>query len=480
MPSIFRPKARGWWSCCCLAMLGIAVPAILLLRNSRDVLALPHLKGLFTASRGSMAPLKCRDDLASRAVALGLTGNAAEIGVRDGMFAKTNLLEWTGRMYYMIDAWSHRPEDVEVGLRDTTKDDMNELQESPHLARMNQARQNTEQWSSRREMIRGFSTVVCHQFKDNYFDWVYLDALHTYEAVKRDLEAWYPLVKPGGLISGDDFTDHTDKPMLEWNGPVPAGESTALSPLPLIFSYKSERSLCGAVYSWGTRSAVTDFFRKIGVAIHVTFTYDCYMFPAWYALKPLGEPEPHSRRLSQTKMHPVKCREDLPALARELGVAARSAQVGDAMTWQHGRLEPSAPLIDTTLSAAAPTDAHVDIDGEHLWSWLHITSQLDHTRSGVKAQLEYWWPRLQKGGLMSGDDFVNGQDSRWSETITTPPSHLFLSAGWRKTAVARHSVPVHWDVERAVNEFFGPLGVEVFVSYAHYCYPYPSWYVIKP
>ena len=81
---------------------------------------------------------------------------------------------------------------------------------------------------------------------------------------------------------------------------------------------------------------------------------------------------------------------------------------------------------------------------------------------------------------MSGDDFVNGQDSRWSETITTPPSHLFLSAGWRKTAVARHSVPVHWDVEGAVNEFFGPSGVEVFVSYAHYCYPYPSWYVIKP
>ena len=458
MPSISRPKARGWWPCCCFAVLGIAVPAMLL-RASQDALALPidmpHLKRFFAASRGSMPPLKCRDDLASRAVALGLTGNAAEIGVRDGMFAKTNLLQWTGRMYYMIDAWSYRPPDVEVGTRDTTRDDMNELQESPHLARMNQARQNTEQWSSRREMIRGFSTVVCHQFKDNYFDWVYLDALHTYEAVKRDLEAWYPLVKPGGLISGDDFTDHTDKKMIDWNGPVPV------------------------LYSWGTRRAVTDFFRMIGVAVHVTFTYDCYMFPAWYALKPLGEPEPHNRRLSQTQTHPVKCREDLPTLARELGVAgARSAQVGDAMMWRHGRLEPIAPLIDTILQAAAPTDAHTD--GEQLWSWLHITSQVDRTRSGAKAQLEYWWPRLQKGGLMSGDDFVNGQDSRWSETITTPPAHLFLSAGWRKTAAARHSIPAHWDVEGAVNEFFGPLGVDVFVTYAHYCYPFPAWYVIKP
>ena len=31
-----------------------------------------------------------------------------------------------------------------------------------------------------------------------------------------------------------------------WWEPAPGGESTALSPLPLIFSYKSEKSLCGA------------------------------------------------------------------------------------------------------------------------------------------------------------------------------------------------------------------------------------------
>jgi len=36
-------------------------------------------------------------------------------------------------------------------------------------------------------------------------DWVYIDACHDYENVKNDLEAYYPLVKPGGTIAGDDY-----------------------------------------------------------------------------------------------------------------------------------------------------------------------------------------------------------------------------------------------------------------------------------
>jgi predicted O-methyltransferase YrrM len=34
---------------------------------------------------------------------------------------------------------------------------------------------------------------------------VYLDANHTYEHVLADLHAWYPMVRPGGLLAGHDL-----------------------------------------------------------------------------------------------------------------------------------------------------------------------------------------------------------------------------------------------------------------------------------
>lgn len=36
---------------------------------------------------------------------------------------------------------------------------------------------------------------------------VFLDGRHDYEGVKRDIEAWKPVVTPGGVLAGDDFCD---------------------------------------------------------------------------------------------------------------------------------------------------------------------------------------------------------------------------------------------------------------------------------
>jgi hypothetical protein len=36
-------------------------------------------------------------------------------------------------------------------------------------------------------------------------DFVYIDGDHRYEAVKADLEAWAPRLRPGGLLAGDDY-----------------------------------------------------------------------------------------------------------------------------------------------------------------------------------------------------------------------------------------------------------------------------------
>ena len=53
---------------------------------------------------------------------------------------------------------------------------------------------------------RGYSLDVVNNFPDEYFDFVYIDADHTFDGCYHDICSWYPKVKKGGVISGHDFT----------------------------------------------------------------------------------------------------------------------------------------------------------------------------------------------------------------------------------------------------------------------------------
>lgn len=41
--------------------------------------------------------------------------------------------------------------------------------------------------------------------EDSTLDFIYLDAAHDYESVKKDIETWLPKMKEGSIISGDDY-----------------------------------------------------------------------------------------------------------------------------------------------------------------------------------------------------------------------------------------------------------------------------------
>lgn len=43
------------------------------------------------------------------------------------------------------------------------------------------------------------------QFEDESLDMVFIDANHSEEAVRADIDAWFPKVKIGGLIGGHDY-----------------------------------------------------------------------------------------------------------------------------------------------------------------------------------------------------------------------------------------------------------------------------------
>lgn len=54
----------------------------------------------------------------------------------------------------------------------------------------------------------GLSWEGAALYGDQSLDWVYIDADHHYEPVCRDIDAWLPKVKPGGVIAGHDYSDY--------------------------------------------------------------------------------------------------------------------------------------------------------------------------------------------------------------------------------------------------------------------------------
>ena len=54
-------------------------------------------------------------------------------------------------------------------------------------------------------LIKDTSHNAANQFPNSSIDFMMIDAGHTYEDVKDDINIWYNKIKPGGIIAGDDF-----------------------------------------------------------------------------------------------------------------------------------------------------------------------------------------------------------------------------------------------------------------------------------
>jgi hypothetical protein len=72
-------------------------------------------------------------------------------------------------------------------------------------------RRHVQRWAKKNylniDIIVDFSVEAAKQFEDGYFDFVYIDADHSYKGVTEDLEAWYPKVRKGGMIAGHDYVN---------------------------------------------------------------------------------------------------------------------------------------------------------------------------------------------------------------------------------------------------------------------------------
>lgn len=113
-------------------------------------------------------------------------------------------------------------EDITLGLVDswTTHGDGEYAESDDFHAKLTQEQQDgfyeltkkvVEFAGDRAYIVRKDSVEASKEYMDNFLHFVFIDADHSYEGCKKDLEAWWPKVKPGGLFSGHDYenTDYT-------------------------------------------------------------------------------------------------------------------------------------------------------------------------------------------------------------------------------------------------------------------------------
>jgi predicted O-methyltransferase YrrM len=55
------------------------------------------------------------------------------------------------------------------------------------------------------KIVKGRSDDVFHQFNDNQFKMIFIDAAHDYESVRNDLANYYPKLQKGGIFAGHDY-----------------------------------------------------------------------------------------------------------------------------------------------------------------------------------------------------------------------------------------------------------------------------------
>lgn len=129
----------------------------------------------------------------------------AEIGTAAGDFAAEILANARPKRLHLIDPWEHQ-------ARTDYTADWNNLSPPEFETRYASVcdRFSAPVASGQVVINRAYSPQAADLFDDHYFDSIYIDGIHTADAVLDDLFAFDSKVKPGGLILGHDYTTLAD------------------------------------------------------------------------------------------------------------------------------------------------------------------------------------------------------------------------------------------------------------------------------
>lgn len=116
-----------------------------------------------------------------------------ELGVDTGGFSEMILKYAQPKKLHLIDVWNSTRYNLNKKLRVEEKF-------------VNQIK------SGQVEINIGYSTQLVAQFKDGYFDWIYIDTDHSYGTTRDELNLYASKIKKGGIIAGHDYE------VAHWNG----------------------------------------------------------------------------------------------------------------------------------------------------------------------------------------------------------------------------------------------------------------------
>jgi hypothetical protein len=151
-----------------------------------------------------------RIDMINTILLDGMVG--CELGVFAGEFAEA-LLARNPKQLFLVDAWQGDSEHDTLFSGDQDGNNgislpafylyasvMNKFGTKPNV-----------------QILKGWTYECIPKLKDHSLDYVYIDADHTYEGMKRDLELIWPKVKPYGLIMGHDYEMNFEKAKHPWS-----------------------------------------------------------------------------------------------------------------------------------------------------------------------------------------------------------------------------------------------------------------------
>jgi hypothetical protein len=125
----------------------------------------------------------------------------AEVGVWEGnslaLYIR-KIKDLDGKLY-LIDWWKgskHVEEEAEMSFNEDIYEEA--YQKVLKIVNENDAQDNVV-------ILKGDSVEMAKQIPDGELDLCFIDAGHTYEECKKDIKAYLPKVKKGGIMAGDDM-----------------------------------------------------------------------------------------------------------------------------------------------------------------------------------------------------------------------------------------------------------------------------------
>ena len=136
---------------------------------------------------------------------------AMEVGVADGRFSEHFLIDAQPKTWYMVEPFPNK---------------MLQARYPPSTSRRRAPRRQLEEmptsWASRgigtTSKLRFFKALsldkaVLDAIAPESVDFIYLDGAHDYANVARELEPYYRMLRPGGMLAGHDYCKYDERPL---------------------------------------------------------------------------------------------------------------------------------------------------------------------------------------------------------------------------------------------------------------------------